>query len=77
MPSLEVLQTAVAKGYMFLQFLEKEFGQDADLTPAARGAANAAIAGCIAFDTFAGRPGEWAIMEFAYAKESIFCCCCC
>lgn len=54
-PNLEDLQNAVLEGYMTLLLVADKFAGSADMPPAARDAANAAMAGGIHYDTLVGR----------------------
>ena len=69
LPSVPDLQHGVRDAYLCLRVLAKAFADRDAMTPRARGAANAAVAGAIALDTFAGRKMEWENLRFAYAKE--------
>ena len=52
------LQTAVTKGCVAMEAIEEKFG-DSPSTTNVRGLADAAMAACIAFDTFSGSKMEW------------------
>lgn len=66
MPQVTQLQASVKEGYMTLHAIADKFEGQPFVPKLARGAANAAIAGGIHFDTFGGRKWEWEHADYEY-----------
>ena len=71
LPSKDVLQFGVLQGFMVLKDLAQRYAGKEHLPKAARGTANACVAGAIVLDTFAGRKMEWEIMTCKDVKEML------
>ena len=71
MPAVSVLQEAVQHGYMVLIWVADQFGHAAKLPPRVLSIVNACMAGAIAFDTFAGRKGEWESLDWSYVNAHV------
>lgn len=69
MPSVEVLQRAVHEAYMVLQWVTQT--HTGAVTAPLRRLVNACMAGGIAFDTFAGRKGEWESLLWDYVQKEV------
>ena len=71
MPPVAVLQKAVQQSYMVLQWVAHKYKGADRLPRKVKGLVNACMAGAIAFDTFAGRKGEWESLQLCIVVEDV------